>query len=46
MNKYHLDTNSTADRKIADFDENKDYLFTLPLNELLLNPSLKQKPNW
>lgn len=28
------------------FDENKDYLYPLPLNELILNPQLHQNPNW
>lgn len=28
------------------FDEQKDYLFPLPVNEILLNPSLVQNPNW
>lgn len=28
------------------FDENKDYLFPLPNTELLLNPNLKQNPEW
>lgn len=28
------------------FDENKDYLYPLPLSELLLNPELEQNDNW
>lgn len=28
------------------FREDRDYYYPLPLNELLLNPSLKQNPNW
>jgi starch-binding outer membrane protein, SusD/RagB family len=28
------------------FDEAKDYLFPLPVNEILLNPNLVQNPNW
>ncbi|HMR17921.1 MAG TPA: RagB/SusD family nutrient uptake outer membrane protein [Sphingobacterium sp.] len=28
------------------FDENKDYLYPLPINELLLNPQLEQNPGW
>lgn len=28
------------------FDENKDYLYPIPLQELLLNPKLTQNPNW
>lgn len=28
------------------FDESKDYLFPLASTELLLNPNLKQNPNW
>src|SRR5690606_22109026 len=28
------------------FDENKDYLYPLPLSELLLNPKLEQNDNW
>jgi starch-binding outer membrane protein, SusD/RagB family len=28
------------------FNENKDYLFPIPTQELLLNPNLKQNPGW
>jgi hypothetical protein len=28
------------------FDPTKDYLWPLPLNEISLNPNLKQNPNW
>lgn len=28
------------------FDETKDYLYPIPLQELLLNPNLTQNPNW
>ncbi|MGY4385218.1 hypothetical protein ACVWYN_002254 [Pedobacter sp. UYP24] len=28
------------------FNENKDYLYPLPTQDLLLNPNLKQNPNW
>lgn len=28
------------------FDESKDYLWPLPLTELLLNPNLVQNPGW
>ncbi|MFD2037169.1 RagB/SusD family nutrient uptake outer membrane protein [Belliella marina] len=28
------------------FDPNRDYLWPLPINELGLNPSLEQNPNW
>lgn len=28
------------------FDEAKDYLFPLPINELILNPQLDQNPEW
>ncbi|MDR1091288.1 MAG: RagB/SusD family nutrient uptake outer membrane protein [Prevotella sp.] len=28
------------------FDENKHYYFPLPTEELILNPNLKQNPNW
>ncbi|MGX5817227.1 RagB/SusD family nutrient uptake outer membrane protein [Chitinophaga lutea] len=28
------------------FDENKDYLYPLPLSELMLNPQLEQNNNW
>ncbi len=28
------------------FDPDKDYLWPLPINELGLNPSLNQNPNW
>ncbi|GAB4026629.1 RagB/SusD family nutrient uptake outer membrane protein [Spirosoma koreense] len=28
------------------FDPNRDYLWPLPINEIALNPTLKQNPNW
>lgn len=28
------------------FDENKQYLFPLPIEDLVLNPNLKQNPGW
>ena len=28
------------------FDEEKDYLYPLPINELILNPQLEQNPGW
>ncbi|MRG47918.1 RagB/SusD family nutrient uptake outer membrane protein [Chitinophaga sp. SYP-B3965] len=28
------------------FDEGRDYLFPLPINEMLLNPKLEQNPKW
>ncbi|HEY4110251.1 RagB/SusD family nutrient uptake outer membrane protein [Puia sp.] len=28
------------------FNENRDYLFPVPLQEILLNPKLTQNPNW
>ena len=28
------------------FDPNRDYLWPLPINEIALNPALKQNPNW
>lgn len=28
------------------FDENKDYLYPIPIQELNLNPNLKQNPGW
>ena len=28
------------------FDENRDYLFPIPINERSLNPNLKQNPGW
>lgn len=28
------------------FDENRDYLFPIPTNELTLNPNLEQNPGW
>ena len=28
------------------FDENKDYLYPIPISERLLNPSLTQNPGW
>jgi hypothetical protein len=28
------------------FNENRDYLFPIPLQEILLNPKLTQNPNW
>ena len=28
------------------FDESKDYLYPLPIQELQLNPNLEQNPNW
>lgn len=28
------------------FDPNKDYLWPLPINEIALNPALKQNPGW
>ncbi|SDM33832.1 Starch-binding associating with outer membrane [Catalinimonas alkaloidigena] len=28
------------------FDESKDYLYPLPITELLLNPNLEQNPGW
>jgi hypothetical protein len=28
------------------FDPAKDYLWPIPINELALNPNLKQNPNW
>ncbi len=28
------------------FDESRDYLYPIPKQELLLNPQLKQNPNW
>ncbi|HEY4290461.1 MAG TPA: RagB/SusD family nutrient uptake outer membrane protein [Puia sp.] len=28
------------------FNENRDYLFPIPLQEILLNPNLTQNPNW
>lgn len=31
---------------IRNFDPNKDYLWPFPLNEISLNPNLKQNPNW
>lgn len=36
-------TNPTLTKK---FDENKDYLYPLPVQQLLLNPKLKQNPGW
>ncbi len=35
--------NSSIPKK---FDEGKDYLYPLPTQDLLLNPNLKQNPNW
>lgn len=34
----------TQDRK--PFDENRDYLYPIPTNELSLNPNLTQNPGW
>jgi hypothetical protein len=28
------------------FDPSRDYLWPLPINEIALNPSLTQNPNW
>jgi len=28
------------------FDENKDYLYPIPLEDIALNPNLKQNPGW
>lgn len=28
------------------FDENKDYLYPIPISERLLNPNLTQNPGW
>jgi hypothetical protein len=28
------------------FDPSKDYLWPLPINEIALNPSMKQNPGW
>jgi starch-binding outer membrane protein, SusD/RagB family len=36
-------TNPTLTKK---FDETKDYLYPLPVQQLLLNPNLKQNPGW
>ena len=34
------------DNVVKKFDESKDYLYPLPLNELTLNKNLKQNPEW
>ncbi|WEK36000.1 MAG: RagB/SusD family nutrient uptake outer membrane protein [Candidatus Pseudobacter hemicellulosilyticus] len=31
---------------IKKFDETKDYLYPLPIDQLTLNPALEQNPNW
>ena len=36
-------TNPTLTKK---FDENKDYLYPIPVQQLLLNTNLKQNPGW
>jgi len=47
-----VDDNNYIDRYQSDipngfsFDENRDYLFPLPTNELTLNENLEQNPGW
>jgi len=39
----HIITNPTVATK---FDEKKDYLYPIPIQEMLLNPDLTQNPGW
>ncbi len=36
----------TQDASFRKFDPNRDYLWPLPINEIALNPSMKQNPGW
>ncbi|HVU58866.1 MAG TPA: RagB/SusD family nutrient uptake outer membrane protein [Puia sp.] len=39
--------NIVVNRKIGkNWQENRDYLFPIPLQEILLNPTITQNPNW
>lgn len=39
-------TNFHADQKLQKFNEDRDYLYPIPSDELSLNPNLVQNPNW
>ncbi len=36
----------TQDASFRKFDPNRDYLWPLPINEIALNPNMKQNPGW
>jgi hypothetical protein len=36
----------TQDASFRKFNPTRDYLWPLPINEIALNPSMKQNPGW
>jgi hypothetical protein len=44
--KTYVDVYKGTDYEIPVFDENKHYLWPIPLNALSQNPELKQNPGW
>lgn len=44
--KTYIDVYKDTDWDNPVFDENKDYLWPIPLNDLAQNPALGQNPGW
>jgi starch-binding outer membrane protein, SusD/RagB family len=44
--KTYIDVYQGTDVAVPVFDENKDYLWPIPLSSLAQNPAIKQNPGW
>jgi len=44
--KSYIDVYKGTDWAVPEFDESKDYLWPIPLNDLAQNPSIKQNPGY
>ena len=44
--KTYIDVYKNTDWENPSFDENRDYLWPIPLNDLAQNPNLGQNPGW